>query len=93
MFGTFQEERDDEPCRYGIVKNLGTFNPVKICLHEWMGIVKDMAGAKSLKDAALYLLAPPGWSPDGSRETSKTIKAKWQARQDKAAEAEAEAAE
>ena len=93
MFGTYQVERDDEPCRYGIVKNLGTFNPIKICLHEWMGIVKDMAGAKSLKDAAMYLLAPPGWSPDGSRETSKRIKAKWQARQETAENAEVEAAE
>ncbi|RKR02731.1 sterol desaturase family protein [Maricaulis maris] len=93
MFGTFQVERADEPCRYGIVKNLGTYNPIKICLHEWMGIVNDMAGAKSLKHAAMYLLAPPGWSPDGSRETSKQLLAKWQARQAAQPKPEAEAAE
>ncbi|WP_300543022.1 sterol desaturase family protein [Maricaulis sp.] len=81
MFGTFQPELEEEKCRYGIVKNLGTYNPLKICLHEWWGIVKDIAGAKSVKEAAMYLLAPPGWSPDGSRGTSKQILAKWQARQ------------
>lgn len=81
MFGTFQPELDAEPCRYGIVKNLGTYNPIKIAVHEWLGIVRDMAGAKSAKDAAMYLLAPPGWSPDGSRETSKQLLAKWEARQ------------
>jgi sterol desaturase/sphingolipid hydroxylase (fatty acid hydroxylase superfamily) len=91
MFGTFQPELDAEKCRYGIVKNLGTYNPLKISLHEWWGIIDDMRHARSPRDAALYLLAPPGWSPDGSRATSKQLLAKWQARQ--ASEPPAEAAE
>ena len=37
MFGTFQPELEDEEIRYGIVKNLGTYNPVKISIHEWVG--------------------------------------------------------
>ncbi|MGY6661532.1 MAG: sterol desaturase family protein [Glycocaulis sp.] len=77
MFGTFQEELDAEKCRYGIVKNLGTYNPIRICLHEWVGIVKDVSSAKSFRDALGYWLGPPGWSPDGSRESSKIIKARW----------------
>jgi len=81
MFGTFQPELDEEKCRYGIVKNLGTYNPVKICLHEWWGIIDDMRHARSVREAALYLLAPPGWSPDGSRTTSKQLLEKWKARQ------------
>jgi sterol desaturase/sphingolipid hydroxylase (fatty acid hydroxylase superfamily) len=79
IFGTFVAERADDPPRYGIVKNLATFNPVKVALHEWVGIVTDMAHARSVRDAALYLLAPPGWSPDGSRDTSEIIKARWAA--------------
>lgn len=78
MFGSFQEERPDEKCRYGIVKNLGTYNPLVISLHEWWGIVRDVAGAKSPKDALGYIFAPPGWSPDGSRLTSTKIKALWE---------------
>jgi sterol desaturase/sphingolipid hydroxylase (fatty acid hydroxylase superfamily) len=74
MFGTFQPELEDEPCRYGIVRNLGTDNPAVIATHEWFGIVNDMVRAKSLKDAAMYLLGPPGWTPDGSRMTSKMLK-------------------
>jgi len=81
MFGTFQPELDEEPCRYGIVRNLGTYNPIKICLHEWVGIVKDVASAKSLKDALGYFLGPPGWSPDGSRDSSKILKARWMEQQ------------
>ena len=91
MFGTFQPELETEKCRYGIVKNLGTYNPVKICLHEWWGIFTDMRHARSVREAAMYLLAPPGWSPDGSRTTSKQLLEKWKARQ--AAEEVPEAAE
>ena len=77
MFGTFVVERKDDAPRYGIVKNLGTYNLVRVALHEWIGIFNDVARAHSLREAALYLLAPPGWSPDGSRETSDSIKASW----------------
>lgn len=78
MFGTFVAERDDEKPRYGIIKNLGTFNPIRIVLHEWIGIAKDVFTAKSLRDAAGFMFGPPGWSPDGSRMTSAMIKERWE---------------
>lgn len=82
LFGTFEPERDDEPCRYGIVRNLGTYNPIKICLHEWVGIIKDVRGSKSIGEAFGYWLGPPGWSPDGSRDSSKILKERWKAQQE-----------
>ncbi|WP_270375078.1 sterol desaturase family protein [Marinicauda sp. Alg238-R41] len=81
LFGTFVPESATEPCRYGIVKNLGTHNPMVICLHEWWGIVKDVRSARSPREVIGYWLGPPGWSPDGSRDCSKTIKKKWHALQ------------
>ncbi len=86
LFGTFVPEADNEKPRYGIIKNLGSFNPLVISFHEWIGIARDVSGAKSLKEAAGYLFGPPGWSPDGSRMTSARIKAR-------AARLEAERAE
>lgn len=77
MFGTFIPEADDEQPKYGIIKNLGTFNPVRIALHEWIGIAKDVIAAKTWRDAMGYLFGPPGWSPDGSRMTSAMIKERW----------------
>ena len=77
MFGTFIPEDDAERPRYGIVKNLGTFNPLMIAFHEWIGIAKDVMGAKSFKEVMGYLFGPPGWSPDGSRMTSAMIKERW----------------
>ncbi|WP_169569907.1 sterol desaturase family protein [Sneathiella limimaris] len=80
MFGTFIAEDKTEPCRYGIVKQLASFNPLVIAFHEWVGIITDLVKAKSLKAAFMYVFGPPGWSEDGSRLTSKMLKEREQAR-------------
>ncbi len=77
MFGTFVSEEDAEKPRYGIIKNLTTFNPLVIGFHEWIGLVKDLRSARSLREVGGYLFGPPGWSPDGSRMTSAMIKERW----------------
>ena len=60
---------------YGLVKDFETFNPFKIFIHEYWGILKDVFGNKrSIKDRILYIVAPPGWSHDNSRKTSNDIK-------------------
>lgn len=74
MFGTFQPELDEEPCRYGLVKNMATFNILRVAFHEWAGIVQDVA--RRPRHALGYIFGPPGWSHDGSRETSAMIKAR-----------------
>lgn len=85
LFGTFIAEDKKEPPRYGIVSQLGTFNPFRVAFHEWLGIFRDVGGAKSPRDVLGYVFGPPGWSPDGSRKTSASIKAEWAARQQAAA--------
>ncbi|MDB5432176.1 MAG: sterol desaturase [Caulobacter sp.] len=92
LFGTFIPEDDAEPCRYGTVKNLGDFNLLRVAFHEWIGIGQDLARSRSPREVLGYLFGPPGWSPDGSRDTSHTLKAKWQARQAAQAQASAESA-
>ena len=81
MLGTYEPERDDERPRYGIVKDLGSFNVLWAAFHEWIGIAKDVWAAPDMKSRIGYMIAPPGWSHDGSRDTSETIKARWEARQ------------
>jgi len=77
MFGTFVPEMREEPVEYGLVQNLGTFNPLRVAFHEWIGLVQDvMRPGLSLGERLRYALAPPGWSHDGSRETSDMIKAR-----------------
>jgi sterol desaturase/sphingolipid hydroxylase (fatty acid hydroxylase superfamily) len=81
LLGTFEAEWEDEKPRYGIVKDLGSFSLFWAAFHEWAGIAKDVWAAPDLKSRILYMIAPPGWSHDGSRDTSETIKARWEARQ------------
>ncbi|KPF87734.1 C-5 sterol desaturase [alpha proteobacterium AAP38] len=76
LFGTFVPEQDDDPVRFGLVRDLGTFNPLRIAFHEFVGIAKDQAQrGLCLRDRFLYLFGPPGWSHDGSRDGTDKIKA------------------
>ena len=79
IFGTFEPEVKDETIRYGIVKQLGSFNLVWSVFHEWVGIAQDVARAP-WRHKLSYLLREPGWTHDGSRETSDQIRASWEAR-------------
>ncbi|MCB1459177.1 MAG: sterol desaturase family protein, partial [Nitratireductor sp.] len=81
MFGTFVPELEEDRPRYGIVRNIGSFNPFKIALHEWIAMVRDATGpGLTLSQRLKYLFMPPGWSHDGSRKTSAALKADFVAR-------------
>jgi sterol desaturase/sphingolipid hydroxylase (fatty acid hydroxylase superfamily) len=80
LFGTFVAEDPADPPRYGLVKNLRTFNPVWISLHEYVSIARDVWRARSLSHVPRYVFGRPGWSPDGSRKTSVQIQAEWRRR-------------
>jgi sterol desaturase/sphingolipid hydroxylase (fatty acid hydroxylase superfamily) len=79
LFGTFTAELDAERVRYGLVKNITTDHPLRVAFHEWIAIARDLRGAVCWRDRLHYLFGPPGWSPDGSRETSAMIQARWRA--------------
>lgn len=76
MFGTFVPERVEDRPRYGIVRNIATFNPFKVAFHEWVTMLKDAFGpGLTARERLGYLFMPPGWSHDGSRKGSGTLKA------------------
>lgn len=78
IFGTFQPELDDEKVVYGLVKNIHTYNPIKIAFLEWVYMLKDaFTGKKSIKQRLLYLSKPPGWKHDGSGKVSEELRAEW----------------
>jgi sterol desaturase/sphingolipid hydroxylase (fatty acid hydroxylase superfamily) len=81
LFGTFVAEDANDPCRYGIVRNIGTFNPLRIALHEWVAIGLDLRAATSARQRLVYLLGVPGRCFDGSRRTTDELRAAWATRQ------------
>ena len=74
LFGTFVPEDATEPVRYGLVRNIGTFNPLRVATHEYVAIAKDATQpGLTLRQRLAYVFAPPGWSHDGSRMTSRQL--------------------
>lgn len=78
LFGTFQPELPEEKVTYGLVKNINTFNPIKIAFIEWWYLFKDaFTGSKSLRDRFFYLIKPPGWKHDGTGQISNDLRREW----------------
>lgn len=78
MFGTFVPELEKEKPDYGLVQNLGTFNPLRVAFHEWIALFRDVfKPGLTLRERLMYAVAPPGWSHDGSRDTSEKIREKY----------------
>jgi alkylglycerol monooxygenase len=63
LFGTFQEERDEEPCIYGVRGQLKSWNPVWANLHYWWLMATDCRHAQRWVDKLRVWIAPPGWRP------------------------------
>lgn len=81
LFGTFVPEMDSDKPDYGLVHNIATFNPLRVAFHEWVSLFKDaLQPGLTWRERLLYCLAPPGYSHDGSRDTSDAIKQKYLAR-------------
>ena len=64
MFGSFERER--EKVVYGLTKNIGTFNPLRIATHEYRDILHDVAGATDWRERLGVVFRHPGWkqTPD-----------------------------
>ncbi|WP_329742781.1 sterol desaturase family protein [Dyella sp. A6] len=74
LFGTYAAEREDQPCRYGLVKPVDGHRLFEVEFHVWRDIWRDLRGAHRLRDVAGYLLRPPGWRPDGPGETTEELR-------------------
>ncbi|MEU7628568.1 sterol desaturase family protein [Nocardia sp. NPDC049220] len=60
MFGSFAAE--SEPIRYGLTKNIGTHNPLKVNYYELAALIRDVRGASTWRGRLGYVFGPPGWT-------------------------------
>ena len=74
IFGTFQEELDAVPIKFGLYEKTLDNHPVNVIFHEWVAIFKDVKRTKGFKNKWNYIVRPPGWSHDGSTLTSKQLR-------------------
>lgn len=80
LFGTFEPEVE-KPV-YGLVKNIDTYNPIKVAYLEWYYLLKDVVTTKtSLLNRLKYFLKPPGWRHDGESILSTDLRKEWEQKQ------------
>ena len=61
LFGTF--EREDARVRYGLTKDIGSFNLGVIAFHEYAAIGRDLRAARTWSERLGYVFRGPGWAP------------------------------
>ncbi len=69
LFGTFSAERDDDPVRYGLTRNLNSDNPWTVLSHEYRAIAQDVRGASGWRQRYACVFGPPGWKPVSGAES------------------------
>ena len=67
LFGTFQAERSDEPCVYGITTGLRSWNPIWANCHFWWQTAKVSYCTHHWRDKILVWFKGPGWWPDDAK--------------------------
>ena len=63
IFGTFQEELDEETPVYGVLKPVNTWNPIVINFQHAFNVIQDAYNTNSLKDKLKIWFMPTGWRP------------------------------
>lgn len=74
IFGTYIPERDDIPCKYGLVHPITSYNLLKIEFDQWLSLFKDIISTKGLLAKVKLLIKPPGWNPYGPGETTEELR-------------------
>tara|TARA_R110002051_G_scaffold49428_2_gene96504 strand:+ start:3902 stop:5170 length:1269 start_codon:yes stop_codon:yes gene_type:complete len=68
MFGTFQEEMEDVPPQFGVLKQAATWNPMHINFQHFWSMTKDAWRTKNYWDKFRIWFMPTGWRPTDVKE-------------------------
>lgn len=66
LFGTFEPE--GERVKFGLTKNVNTYNPLRVATHEFSAIGQDVWRADTWRARFGHVFRGPGWSPTASTE-------------------------
>lgn len=77
LFNSF--ELEVEKPKYGLVKNIQTYNPAKIAFSEWYDMFSDFFTSKtSIINRFKYFIKPPGWKHDGKSILATDMRREWE---------------
>ena len=75
LYGTWQDPINGVEPKYGISHDPGSRSPITHNLFEFQEIWRDVKRAPGLRNKLMYIFGPPGWSHDGSSQTSRQLQA------------------
>jgi sterol desaturase/sphingolipid hydroxylase (fatty acid hydroxylase superfamily) len=70
-FGTFEPEV--EPVRYGLTRNIETYNPLRIATHEYADVWRQLRADPDWRTRAGRLWHGPGWEPVPATERALAV--------------------
>ncbi|MBV8046748.1 MAG: sterol desaturase family protein [Paludibacterium sp.] len=59
LFGTYVDEDSNDPCQFGTVKPVNSFNPLRVTFAEWGDMLRDLVWARGWRQKLAMLAAPP----------------------------------
>jgi sterol desaturase/sphingolipid hydroxylase (fatty acid hydroxylase superfamily) len=74
LFGTFQKEEQEVPVEFGIRKSTPYKSFADVVTYEIKQIVNDTRQPVALKQKLKYLFGPPGYSHNGTRQTTRELR-------------------
>jgi len=74
LFGTFSQEIDADPPKYGLTEDLTDLHPWHVATHEYASIWRDVKRANTLRDKFRYLFWAPGWRHDGPDKRARVLR-------------------
>jgi len=69
LFRSFEPEDPRDPPRFGLTRNIDTYNPIRIAFHEWFEMFRDVWLAPGWRNKFLYVFGKPCWRHDASAST------------------------
>ncbi|NQV68913.1 MAG: sterol desaturase family protein [Pseudohongiella sp.] len=69
LFGSFQQELDEERVVFGLRKPLNSWNPVWANVHVYWRLIEDFLKAPGMANKFKICFKPPGWQPAGMKSS------------------------
>ncbi|MFZ1527823.1 MAG: sterol desaturase family protein [Ferruginibacter sp.] len=74
LFGTLQPLRNEVKIEYGITRKMDVTNFIDFYFGEFILLFRDIRTTSGFKNKLLYLIKPPGWSPEGIEHTAAVVR-------------------
>jgi sterol desaturase/sphingolipid hydroxylase (fatty acid hydroxylase superfamily) len=74
VFGTLQPLRNEVKIQYGITRKMDVTNFIDFYFGEFILLFRDIKNAAGIKNKLLYLIKPPGWTPESNHYTAASVR-------------------